>query len=86
MAADISDTGTYTDALPNLGYKMVVCKVACTVNSDYVEMSPYMDDVYYASGFDVTDGEAEAITVIDRTRCVMAAGGAHTVTIVAMGV
>ena len=78
-------TATITDAIPNLGFKMVVARVTCTENDDWVDMSDYMSIIYFTAGFDVTNGAAEAITVTG-TKCIMAAGGTDTITIMAMGI
>ena len=85
MAAE-EITGIVVDAIPNLGYKQIVVRVTCTENGDWVDVADHVTTVYYASGFDVTSGAAEAITVTDSTKLVMAAGGTSDVTIVAMGV
>lgn len=86
--ADITSTISIgKDAIPNLGLKMHLIRVACTENNDWIEMStaPYgYTSVYWAVA--LVSNATEAVGISDDTKLTFSAGGTDTITVLVIGV
>lgn len=87
-AEDITSTISIAkDAVPNLGLKMHLIRVASTENGDWVEMStaPYgYTDVYWAVA--LVAQASEAVGISDNTKLTFSAGSTDTITVLVAGV
>ena len=86
--ADITSTISIdNDVTPNLNAKMHIIRVACTENSDWIEMStsPYDYTTVYAA-IALVSNATEACEISDSTKITFSDGGTDTITILVVGV